>query len=180
MPTSQAQEMARRANLDLVEVASTAVPPVCRLLDYGKYRYEQEKKERELRKSQKVTLVREIRIRPKIGDHDFDAKVRASKKLLEEGDKVRVVIMFRGREITHPDLGMKLLQRVVESLQGVAAIEKQPMLDGKRMIMVLSGAAKAKTTAKETATKTPEKVPAMPAAPAEKGKETQHAKAKNP
>ena len=110
--------MARKQGLDLVEVAATASPPVCRILDYGKYRYAQERKERELRKNQKVIDIREMRLRPKIGDHDFEAKIRVVHKLLEEGDKVKIVVMFRGREVTHADLGIKLLQRAVESLKG--------------------------------------------------------------
>jgi translation initiation factor IF-3 len=107
MPTLQALELARKQNLDLVMVAPTAVPPVCRILDYGKYRYAQEKKERELKKGQKTQDIREIRLRPKIGDHDFESKARIAKKMLIDGDKVRVVVMFRGREITHADLGAK-------------------------------------------------------------------------
>jgi len=138
MPIVQALEMARKQGLDLVEVAATASPPVCRVLDYGKYRYAQEKKEREQRKSQKTIDIREMRLRPKIGDHDFESKIRIVNKLLGEGDKVRIVVMFRGREVTHADLGIKLLQRVVESLKGVAGIEKQPVLDGRRLTMVMT------------------------------------------
>jgi len=104
MPLEQALETAKKHNLDLVEVAPTAVPPVCRILDYGKYKYEQEKREREARKSQHTTSLRHVRIRPKIDDHDFEAKKRTVRKLLGEGDKVRVVVMFRGREITHPGI----------------------------------------------------------------------------
>jgi len=140
MPLSQALETARRQGLDLIEVAPTAMPPVCRLLDYGKYKYQQTKKEREARKSQKIALVREIRLRPKISDHDFEAKARSTKKLLEEGDKVKVVVLFRGREITHPEIGWKLLQRMAETMKGVAAVEGQPVLEGKRMSIVLSTA----------------------------------------
>lgn len=173
--------MARKQGLDLVEVAATASPPVARILDYGKYRYAQEKKEREQRKSQKVINIREMRLRPKIGDHDFDAKVRIVHKLLEEGDKVRIVVMFRGREVTHADLGIKLLQRAVDSLKGVAGIEKQPILDGKRLTMVITP-----LPAQAHKTETKEKVeikekPAAVAKPAaeikEKVKETQDAKA---
>jgi translation initiation factor IF-3 len=138
MPLYQALESARSQGLDLVEVAATSVPPVCRILDYGKFRYAQERKERELRKGQKVVLLREIRLRPKIGDHDFDAKARATQKLLNGGDKVKVTIMFRGREISHPDIGAGLLQRMVEAVKGEAGIEKQPVMDGRRMIMVLA------------------------------------------
>jgi len=138
MPLNQALETARKHNLDLVEVAATAVPPVCRLLDYGKYKYEQARKEREARKSQKVSLLREVRLRPKIGDHDFEAKARSVRKLLEGGDKVKVTVMFRGREITHPEIGWRLLQRMVESLKGVATIDRQPLIEGKRMHLILS------------------------------------------
>jgi translation initiation factor IF-3 len=134
----------------LVEVAATAVPPVCRLLDYGKYRYEQARKEREARKSQKVSLLREVRLRPKIGDHDFEAKTRSANKLLNGGDKVKVTVMFRGREITHPEIGRRLLQRMAESLKEVASIERQSVLDGKRMIIILSPTVTQKTKVKES------------------------------
>ena len=148
MSLSQALETARKHNLDLVEVAATAVPPVCRLLDYGKYKYEQAKKERELRKSQKVSLLREVRLRPKIDNHDFESKLRSVKKLLDEGDKVKVTVRFRGREITHPEIGWRLIQRMSESLQGEAAIARQPMMEGRSMTVILSpaGVQKAKTS----------------------------------
>ncbi len=148
MPLSQAMETARKHNLDLVEVAATAVPPVCRLLDYGKYKYEQAKKERELRKSQKVSLLREVRLRPKIDNHDFESKLRSVRKLLDEGDKVKVTVRFRGREITHPEIGWRLIQRMSESLQGTAAIARQPVIEGRSMTVILSpaGAQKAKTS----------------------------------
>jgi len=138
MTLSQAWETARKHNLDLVEVAPTAVPPVCRLLDYGKYKYEQAKKERELRKSQKVSLLREVRLRPKIDNHDFEAKIRSVRKLLDGGDKVKVTVRFRGREITHPEIAFRLLQRMSESLQGVASIIKQPVIEGRSMTVILS------------------------------------------
>ena len=146
---AQAKEIARKQNLDLVEVAATAVPPVCRLLDYGKYKYEQAKKEREVRKSQRVSVLREIRLRPRIDEHDFEAKTRSVKKLLEGGDKVKVTVMFRGREIVHPQLGLRLLERMTDSLKEGASVERQPSMDGKRMIMVLSPVAGQKTKAKE-------------------------------
>lgn len=145
MPLSQARETARKHNLDLVEVAATAVPPVCRLLDYGKYKYEQDKKEREARRNQRVSLLREVRLRPKIGDHDFVSKARIAKKLLANGDKVKVTVMFRGREITHPDIGWKLLQRMSETLKEVAFVERQPKLEGKRMHIILIDSQKTKT-----------------------------------
>jgi len=138
MPLAQAREVSKNRNLDLVEVAAAAVPPVCRLLDYGKYKYEQAKKEREARRSQKVALVREVRLRPKIGNHDFEAKVRLARKLLGGGDKVKVAVLFRGREITHPEIGWRLLQRMAESLKEVASVDGQPVMVGKRMNVVLS------------------------------------------
>lgn len=138
MPLNQALDTARKRNFDLVEVAPVAVPPVCRLLDYGKYRYTQAKKERQARKSQKISLLREVRLRPNIGNHDFEAKARLVKKLLGGGDKVKVVVFFRGREITHPDIGSKLLQRMTESLKEIASLDGQPSLEGKRMNIILS------------------------------------------
>jgi translation initiation factor IF-3 len=149
LPLVEALEVARKNNLDLVEVAPIAVPPVCRLLDYGKFKYEQAKKERELRKSQKVALLREVRLRPKIGNHDFEAKARSVKKLLNEGDKVKVTIMFRGREITHPEIGFKLLQRMVESQKESSTVDRQPSMEDRRMILVLSPLSDQKTTEKE-------------------------------
>ena len=149
MPLDRAREMARQHDLDLVEVAPTAVPPVCRLLDYGKYKYEQAKKEREARKSQRVSVLREIRMRPRIDNHDFEAKTRSVKKLLEGGDKVKVTVMFRGREIVHPQLGLRLLQKMTESLKEEASIERQPSMDGRRMIMILTPVPGQKAKAKE-------------------------------
>ena len=138
MPLYLAREVAKKHNLDIVEVAPSATPPVCRLLDYGKYKYEQEKKERELKKSQKISMLREVRLRPSIDNHDFEAKVRLATKLLNGGDKVKVTVMFRGREITHPELGWGLLQRIAESLKEVASLERQPLLEGKRMSVIFS------------------------------------------
>ncbi len=149
MPMYQALEMAKEHNLDLVEVAAAASPPVCRLLDYGKFRYEQTKKERQARKSQKVSQLKEVRLRPKIGDHDFEAKARSVIRQLGGGDKVKVTVMFRGREITHSDIGFRLLQRMVESVKEVAKIERQPLIEGRRMHLILSPAAIQKTKEKE-------------------------------
>jgi len=152
MPLIQAKETARKRNLDLVEVAPTSVPPVCRLLDYGKYKYEQAKKEQQARKSQKVSMLREIRLRPKIGIHDFESKARTARKLLNEGDKVKVTLMFRGREATHPELGWKLLQRMVETLNDISTLERQPIMEGRRLNIILapgSSKAKSKEEAKE-------------------------------
>jgi len=152
MPLEQAQEAARTRNFDLVEVAATAVPPVCRLLDYGKYKYEQAKKEREARRSQRISVLREVRLRPKIGDHDFEVKARLAKKLLGGGDKVKVAVLFRAREITHPEIGWRLLQRMAESLKEAASVEGQPVMEGRRMNVVLSplAAQKSKKVKEET------------------------------
>lgn len=147
MPLVQARETARKHGLDLLEVAPTAVPPVCRLLDYGKFKYQQAKKEQEARKSQKVSLLREVRLRPKIGIHDFEAKIRSARKLLANGDKVKVTVLFRGREITHPELGWKLLQKASESLGDAASLERQPVLEGKRLNIILAPTAAAKARA---------------------------------
>ena len=151
MSKLQALETARRHNLDLVEVAATAVPPVCRLLDYGKYKYEQAKKERQAKKGQKVSVLREIRVRPKIGVHDFQAKQRTAEKLLAEGNKVKATVLFRGREITHPDIGWKLLQRMAESLKESASVEGQPLMEGKRMSIIMLPAVPQKTKVTEVA-----------------------------
>ncbi len=149
MPLFQALETAKKRGFDLVEVAPTAEPPVCRLLDYGKYKYEQAKKEREIKRSQRVALLREVRLRPKIGNHDFEAKVRSARKLLEDGDKLKVTVMFRGREITHPENGLRLLQRMVESLEGVALIDKQASMEGRRMNLILAPTGSQQTKVKE-------------------------------
>ncbi len=138
MPLYQALDLTRKKGFDLVEVAPTAIPPVCRMMDYGKFKYEQSKKEREMRKSQKISILREIRLRPKIGEHDFESKIRSVKKLLQEGDKVKITIMFRGREITHANLGWRLLEKMMEALKGMVSIERQPMMEGSRMFMILS------------------------------------------
>jgi len=152
MPLFQAREVAVKQNLDLVEVSPTSAPPVCRLMDYGKFKYEQAKKEQQAKKGQKVSLLREVRLRPKIGIHDFEAKARTAKKLLTDGAKVKVTLMFRGRESTHPEVGWKVLQRMVESLSDVASMERQPIMEGRRMNIILAPAsskAKVKVEAKE-------------------------------
>jgi translation initiation factor IF-3 len=150
MPLFQAREVAGKNGLDLVEVAPTAVPPVCRLMDYGKYKYEQTKKDREARKSQRLSLLREIRLRPKIGEHDFKAKARSAKRFLEGGDKVKVTVMFRGRENTHPELGLRLLEKMVESLKELALVEKQPTRMGARLHLILAPQARIKEDLKKS------------------------------
>ena len=138
IPTFQAIQLAQERGLDLVEVAPAAQPPVCRLLDYGKFRYIQTKKEREGRKTQKVNLLREVRFRPRIGDHDMEAKKRVVKKLLDEGSKVKLTVMFRGREITHQDIGVELLRKTAEAFKDEAKLEKSPTMEGRRLSIIIA------------------------------------------
>jgi translation initiation factor IF-3 len=137
-PIIQALEMARERGLDLVEVAPNANPPVCRILDYGKFKYEQSKKEREAHKHQKQVVLREVRFKPKIGQHDIDVKRRVVEGLLAGGDKVKVSVMFRGREITHPEIGRELLLGIASRLKDVALVERQPSMEGRFMNMYLA------------------------------------------
>jgi len=138
MRSRQALEMARQRNLDLVEVAPTANPPVCRFLDYGKYRYEQTKRERDAHKTQKVISVKELRLRPKIGDHDLEVKSKQARTFLEEGHKVKMTVLFRGRENLHPDIGRQVLNEMIDMLKDSATIEQPPKMEGRNMTMVLS------------------------------------------
>jgi len=142
MDTRDALRMAETRGLDLVEVAPNADPPVCRMIDYGKFIYEKAKKEREARKAQKTVDVKEIRLRPKIGDHDVDFKVRDARRWLAEGDKVKVRVVFRGREITHPEVGKELLDRIAQELADVAVIEQKLHAEGHSLLMILSPAGK--------------------------------------
>ncbi|MHB8377740.1 MAG: translation initiation factor IF-3 [Dehalococcoidia bacterium] len=138
MPAFEALALARDRGLDLVEVAPTAAPPVCRILDYGKFKYEQAKKEREAHKHQKQATLREVRFKPKIGQHDIDVKKRVVEGLLAGGDKVKVSVMFRGREITHPEIGRELLLGISAKLKDVAIVERQPSMEGRFMNMYLA------------------------------------------
>jgi len=130
--------MAETQQIDLVEVAPNADPPVCRLMDYGKFLYEAQKRERSARKAQVQVEIKEIRLRPKTGEHDINFKLRDARRFLERGAKVRVRIRFRGREITHPEVARDLLTRVAEELGDVAIVEKKPALEGMTMLMILS------------------------------------------
>ena len=130
--------MARQQDVDLVEVAAQASPPVARLMDFGRYKYEQSKKDREAKKHQVNMQLREVRMKPKIDDHDIDFKTRTAAKLLKQGDKVKVTVMFRGREITHPQIGKNLLERVFASLEEIAIMEKDAMLEGRHMTIILA------------------------------------------
>ncbi|MSP79246.1 MAG: translation initiation factor IF-3 [Dehalococcoidia bacterium] len=138
MPTFQALQMARDKELDLVEVAPNSVPPVCRFMDYGKFHFEQEKKEREAKKAQKSTGLREVRVRPSIAQHDRDSKLRHVKELLEEHNKVKLAVMFRGREMQHPERGLELLKNLTEALKEDGKIETPPMMEGRYMSLILA------------------------------------------
>lgn len=129
---------AEEASLDLVEVAPQAEPPVCKILDYGKFKYEAQKKAAEARKKQKIIEVKEIKLRPNIDDNDYDVKMRSAKRFIEEGDKVKVTMRFRGREMAHQDIGMNVLMRVRDHLDEFAKVEQMPKLEGRQMVMVLA------------------------------------------
>lgn len=133
-----AQQLAVERHLDLVEIAPTAKPPVCKIMDYGKFRYEQQKREKEARKKQKTFDIKEVKLRPGIEDHDFNVKYKNAVRFLEDGDKVKVTIMFRGRELSHPELGEVLLNKMAEQLKGIAIVERVPKLEGKNMIMIVA------------------------------------------
>ncbi|MCL6589132.1 MAG: translation initiation factor IF-3 [Firmicutes bacterium] len=139
MTVKDALKIALEKELDLVEVAPTAKPPVCRIMDYGKYRYEQSKREREARKKQRIIEIKEIRMTPKIETHDFQVKVKAAQKFLKDGDKVKAMIRFRGREIVHAELGKSLLLELFDNVRDVAVVEREPKIEGKNMIMILAG-----------------------------------------
>ncbi len=124
--------------LDLVEISPNAKPPVCRIMNYGKYRFEQSKREKESKKNQRTIQIKEVKFRPNIEGHDFETKVKNAERFLADGDKVKATIMFRGREITHPELGRELCQRMIERLAEVASVEKQPKVEGKNMTIIFS------------------------------------------
>ncbi|HTZ38404.1 MAG TPA: translation initiation factor IF-3 [Stellaceae bacterium] len=135
---NEAIEMAADAGLDLVEIAPNADPPVCKILDFGKYKYEEQKKKNEAKKKQKVIEVKEIKFRPSIDDHDYDVKMRSMHKFIGEGDKVKVTMRFRGRELAHQELGMNVLMRVKDDLDEIAKVEQFPRMEGRQMTMVVS------------------------------------------
>ena len=134
----EALQAATTAGLDLVEIAANADPPVCKILDYGRFKYEAQKKKNEARKKQKIIEVKEIKMRPGIDDHDYEIKMRAVKRFLEEGDKVKVTLRFRGREMVHQDLGIKVLEKVREELDQIAKVEQFPKMEGRQLIMVMA------------------------------------------
>ena len=144
MATRDALRMAEKQHLDLVEVAPKAKPPVCRIMDFGKYRYEQQKREKEAKKKQKIVTIKEVKLRPNIEQHDFDVKLKNALRFLEEGNKVKVTIMFRGRELSHPELGREVLNRVSDQLKELVSIERDAKLEGKNMTMILAPKAQTK------------------------------------
>lgn len=138
-PEEALREAAAR-NMDLVEISPQAQPPVCRIMDYGKFRYEQSKRDKEARKNQKVVTVKELRMRPKIDDHDFEVKARNARRFLKDGDKVKISVRFRGREIVHQDLAREKLGSLADQLEEMAVIERRPFMEGRQMIMILAPA----------------------------------------
>jgi translation initiation factor IF-3 len=135
---ADALQLAQEAGLDLVEISPNATPPVCKLLDFGKYKYQEQKKAAEARKKQKVVEVKEIKFRPMIDDHDYDVKMRSMQRFFEEGDKVKVTLRFRGREMAHQDLGYQLLNRVKDDTSKLAKVEQEPRFEGRQVVMVLA------------------------------------------
>ena len=138
VPTAQALEMARARDLDLVEVAANAVPPVCKLLDYGRFKYEQTKKERDAKKNQHTSELKELRLRPRTDDHDLDVRSRAARRFIEEGHKVRLLVRFRGREAAHPQIARAQIDRIASSLNDIAVVEQGPLMEGRAMYAILA------------------------------------------
>ncbi len=138
MPISAALEAADEVGLDLVEISPNSDPPVCKILDYGKFKFQEQKKKNEARKRQKTVEIKEIKLRPNIDTHDYEVKAKAMHRFFEEGDKVKVTLRFRGREMAHPELGMKLLQQVKADFDEVAKVEYEPRMEGRQMIMILA------------------------------------------
>ena len=138
MPISAALEAAEEVGLDLVEIVPNANPPVCKILDYGKFKFQEQKKKNEARKRQKVVELKEIKLRPNIDTHDYEVKAKATHRFFDEGDKVKVTLRFRGREMAHPELGMKLLLKVKADFDEIAKVEYEPRMEGRQMIMILA------------------------------------------
>ncbi len=172
-PTPEALRIARERGLDLVEVAPMATPPVCRLMDYGRFKYEQTKKERDERKHATKVELKEVRLRPKTDEHDIAFKTRNVQRFLEEGDKVKVTLLFRGREMAHPQIGRTILEGVAEQVRALGQVERMPLMEGRSMSMILSPLKSKAATAQGSSTPPPSATPAPataapspPAAPA--------------
>jgi translation initiation factor IF-3 len=168
MPTPRALEMAQERGLDLVEVAPMAAPPVARFLDFGQYKYELTKREKEAKRRQRSVTFKEVRLSPKIGTGDFDTKVHRAVEFLEDGDRIKVTVRFRGRELSHPELGRVLLERFAEHVRDHGVIERTPVLEGKSMFIVLASTHKPKVTEAPQRPGRPDEAPAQeaPATPA--------------
>jgi translation initiation factor IF-3 len=138
LPTHEALRIAEEGGFDLVEVSPKAMPPVCKIMDYGKFKYEDAKKKKDAKKHQSTVTLKEIKFRPKTDDHDFDFKVKHIRRFLSEGNKAKLVVIFRGREIVHPETGQAVLKRVVEVTSDIAMVEQAPMMEGRRMLMVIA------------------------------------------
>lgn len=138
LPLERGLELARQKELDLVEVAPKSVPPVCRIMDYSKYKYDQEKKEREARRKQKTVHIKEIKVKPKIEEHDYQVKLSHLIRFLKRGDKVKITLLFRGRELSHIELGRSILDRLANDISDIAKTEKEPFLEGRFMTMVVA------------------------------------------
>ena len=149
MPPPQALAIAKQKGLDLVEISPTAVPPVCRIMDFGKYQYQEQKRAREARKHQKVIEVKEIKFRPKVDEHDYQFKKNHIVRFLADGDKVKATIFFRGREMAHPEIGRRILERLIEDLTDVAVAETSPRQEGNQMHTILTGRSGKKPAAKK-------------------------------
>ena len=158
MPPPQALAIARQKGLDLVEIAATAVPPVCRIMDFGRYQYQEQKRARSAKKHQKIIEVKEIKFRPKVDEHDYQFKKKHIERFLADGDKVKATIFFRGREMAHPEIGRRILERLIDDLAEVAVPENMPRQEGNQMHTILSQRAGAKRTApkRDTTERAPE------------------------
>jgi translation initiation factor IF-3 len=166
LPTHEALRLAEEQTLDLVEVSPRAVPPVCRIMDYGKFKYQESKKEKASRRHQSTVVIKEIKLRPKTDTHDFDFKLKHIRRFLGEGNKCKLVVVFRGREIVHPETGQSMLDQVVKSCLDIAAVEQKPSMEGRRMVMIIgprSGVIRPVSGSTATAAPAP---PAASAAPA--------------
>ena len=170
MPTHEALRIAEAAGLDLVEVSPKAQPPVCKIMDYGRFKYEKAKQAKEARKHQSQVTVKEVKFRPKTDDHDLDFKVKKINQFLGEGNKVKLVVQFRGREIVHPETGQMILQRAIDALTEAANVESMPSMEGRRMIMILAPKVGVVRSARQGGGPKPDR--GGEAAPPKKGSET--------
>lgn len=173
MTPQQALAIARQKSLDLVEVSATAVPPVCRIMDYGRFQYLEQKRQRQAKKNQKVIEIKEIKFRPKVDEHDYQFKKRNIERFLGDGDKVKAVVFFRGREIAHPEIGRRILERLLQELNEVAIAETLPKLEGNQMSTILTQRPGLKRAAQAASAATPAAAPAPAPAPVARAEDSQ-------